>query len=253
MTTSAAVAALRQIPIVCPGHTRPLAELQFVSMKDDGTTLLISACHDKLPMVRDGRTGDWIGTLAGHKGAVWSCRMDASGSLMATASGDFSAKVWDGITGQPLLEFQHEHIVKCCDFSPHSLYLATGGHEGILRIYDLKKPEQLPIQMVHQSADGQKITIAKLNWYNNETVITASTDGCIRFWNIHQSDAPTQMLQVKDDVRDMELIHLKTSGTQMLTVAAGKNVYFFDLGTMILVHEYPMPIHFRNVRTENLC
>lgn len=81
----------RQIPIVCPGHTRPLAELQFCSCDD--RTFLISACHDRMPMVRDGLTGDWIGTFAGHKGAVWSCRMDPKGVLAATASGDFSVKV----------------------------------------------------------------------------------------------------------------------------------------------------------------
>lgn len=45
----------RQIPIVCPGHTRPLAELQFISMPDENNptrTLLLSACHDRFPMVR---------------------------------------------------------------------------------------------------------------------------------------------------------------------------------------------------------
>lgn len=81
----------RQIPIVCPGHTRPLAELQFCSCDD--RTFLISACHDRMPMMRDGLTGDWIGTFSGHKGAVWSCRMDPKGVLAATASGDFSVKV----------------------------------------------------------------------------------------------------------------------------------------------------------------
>lgn len=244
-STVAPAGAGRQIPIVCPGHTRPLAELQFLTVKDN-VTLLMSACHDKLPMVRDGVTGDWIGTLAGHKGAVWSCRMDPSGSLAATASGDFSVKVWDGITGQPLLEFPHEHIVKCCDFSPNSLLLATGGHEGILRIYDLNQPKKAPLCI--EQAKGQKVTISKLNWYDNETVITASADGVIRFWKIHSVDAPMQTLAVKADVRDMELLTLAATGQEMLTVAAGDRVYFFDLGDMKLLHEYPMPIHFKDVR-----
>lgn len=37
----------RQIPIVCPGHTRPLAELQFLHVAGENRTLLISACHGK--------------------------------------------------------------------------------------------------------------------------------------------------------------------------------------------------------------
>jgi hypothetical protein len=38
----------RQIPIVCPGHTRPLAELQFCRVDDpaeERRCLLMSACH----------------------------------------------------------------------------------------------------------------------------------------------------------------------------------------------------------------
>jgi len=195
-------------------------------------------------MVRDGTTGDWIGTFVGHKGAVWSCRMDPSGSLAATAGGDFSAKVWDAITGQSLYDFPHEHVVKCCDFSPDSMMLATGGHEGILRIYDLKLPNKPPLQIA-QSQEN-KVTISKLNWYDCETVITASTDGLIRFWNISKTNAPTHTLKVNADVRDMEYVKLATTGQEMLTVAAGSTVYFFDLGIMTLVHEYPMPIHFRD-------
>ena len=57
------MSAAKQIPIVCPGHTRPLAELQFLSIDNNNNkeTLLISACHDRMPMLRNGTSGDWIG------------------------------------------------------------------------------------------------------------------------------------------------------------------------------------------------
>jgi serine-threonine kinase receptor-associated protein len=261
----------RQIPIVCPGHTRPLAELQFTSITDaaeeakegekgGGTpnrTFLISACHDKCPMIRDGTTGDWIGTWQGHKGAVWSCRLDSRAYLAATASGDFSAKVWDAITGKELMAFPHKHIVKTVDFAPDSRRLATGGHEGVLRIFDLAHPQSPPL-MVPQSPD-RKITITKLSWLDDRTVLAAGADGTIRFWDVGGSSdggdgaaAPSlsQTLKVDAEVRDMELTRPTTGATgtrTMLTVAHGTTVSFFDLtdGPGRLLHAHKMPIHFR--------
>lgn len=235
----------RQIPIVCPGHTRPLAELQFCKVDDENRTFLLSACHDRQPMLRDGTSGDWIGTFNGHKGAVWSCRMDPKGLLAATASGDFSVKVWDAITGAALWEFPHKHIVKCVDFSADSKRLATGGHEGLLRIYTL--PDTEP-QVIPQDK-SKKVVITKCNWWKENVVLAADNKGVVRFWDLSSPEQPVATLTVDAEVRDMEI----SADESILTVAAGNKVYFFDLNTKKLMHSYPMPIHFREVRLLLYC
>lgn len=110
----------------------------------------------------------------------------------------------------------------------------------MLRIYTL--PDKEP-QVIPQDAT-KKVVITKCNWLKDNTILAAGNDGVIRFWNVDTPEMPVATIQVDSEVRDMEISPDET----ILTVAAGNKVSFFNLETKQLIHAYPMPIHFREVR-----
>ena len=199
-------------------------------------------------MLRDGLTGDWIGTFIGHKGAVWSARLSEDATIAATGSADFSAKVWDTFTGETLHTLQHNHIVRAVAFPPQAKpqVLATGGMEKKLRIFDLSRSDG------HSSGDAtngfngntdskppsyeigvgeHQGAIKSITWSRDPSIMsTAADDKTIRWWDLRMRSSIASY--AIDGLPGSCELNSGMSGTPdgVLSVAAGKNIYFFDGG-----------------------
>ncbi|KAI4387050.1 hypothetical protein MLD38_004914 [Melastoma candidum] len=220
------------VPLVCHGHSRPVVDLFYSPITPDGF-FLISASKDSSPMLRNGETGDWIGTFEGHKGAVWSCCLDTNALRAASGSADFSAKLWDALTGDELHSFDHKHIVRACAFSEQDTHLLlTGGFEKILRIFDLNRPDAPPREV--DSSPGSVRTVAWL--HSDQTILSSCSDvGGVRLWDV-RSGKIVQTLETKSPVTSAEV----SQDGRYITTADGSTVKFWDANHFGLVKSYNM-------------
>lgn len=245
------------VPLTCHGHSRPVPHLSFSGFvgSDPSEYYMISACKDSNPMLRDGVTGDWIGTFFGHKGAVWQARLSPDASYAATASADFTAKIWDTHTGETLWTIKHDHIVRAVAFPQYGCpeannLLATGGFDKQLRIFDLSslprttdgEPAEITSSQGFKVGDGVHGGWIKsvIFTYDPNIIVTTCDDRVVRWWDItsrtviqefktngaigscefHTSAAPSQkpLGMSSGDIG---------GGMPVLCIAAGRAVHFY--------------------------
>lgn len=202
---------------------------------------------DKTPQIRNGETGDWIGSFQGHKGAVWSAKIDAlTRTLAATGSGDFTAKIWCANTGKELFDLKHKHVVKSVDFSMDTLKLATGCQDGRLRVYDVVNPTQAPLELEAQKLDG----IMRISWSNDQKdlLIVGKVTGAIDQWDI-RVDPKSGPVLTRDLGTSTRVMDFDISLPHNTMLAASKNkVFALQLNTLDIIKEYtmPSPMHFND-------
>jgi len=183
-------------------------------------------------MLRQGDTGDWVGTFEGHKGAVWGVDLNRHATKAATGAADFSAKVWNAIDGEELLNLKHKHIVKSVNFSKDSQSLATASNDKILRIFDLEKPEESKINF-----EGHTSGIKQVMYNTDERkLISCADDKTLRFWDVN-SGQEIRKLELTAPVGGMEL----SKDQDILTVAHGSNITFYNAETFEKIKEVSAP------------
>jgi len=218
-------------------------------------------------MLRDGVTGDWIGTFFKHKGAVYQARLSSDGSTAATASADFTARVWDTHTGEELYNLQHAHIVRAVAFPPNSnSLLATGGMEKKLRLFDLEAIHNdydkegltfsdglvVPAERGFEIGPGEhKGTIRGIVWtLDHNIIVTVADDKLIRWWSL----ATKSVVKTYSVHGDFGSCEFTTAGTStagvggcmpVLVITAGQEVLFFggaDARTHLKTMTFPFDV-----------
>jgi serine-threonine kinase receptor-associated protein len=234
--------AVRQLPLVCPGHNRGIVELQYSPPSDEGT-FLMSACIDGTPMLRDGVTGDWIGSFVGHKGAVWGACISTDAALAATAGADFSARLWNAVTGACVSVLPQKHICKSVAFSADSTRLLTGGNTSSINIYDVASAADVPVALLTPTDTSAKTTVKLARYANNgsDVVVSASMDPAeqrvLSVWDV-RSGKLERALDLGATCKSGEM---SMDGSLLSLTCDDASVSVFDLKRMERIRRFKVP------------
>ena len=154
-------------------------EIKMVSFNAQGTKL-ISASSSEVK-IWDGNNLNPMKTIKPDSKFVKAINVSYNLDKIAIITGKRIIEVWnieDYVKDYELTELKHD--IKSVQFSPDDKYLAVGGEDGSLTIFNLQVKE-----IISENPDVHEAGLAELKFTIDGTkLITGGNDGKIKIWNL---------------------------------------------------------------------
>ncbi|NJR31490.1 F-box/WD repeat-containing protein [bacterium] len=138
---------------------------------------IITCSKDTTICLWDRATGELIKKLTGHRGPVNAVQM--RGNLLASASGDGMAKLWNLTDGQCVKEFSsRDRGLACVEFSEDGRTILAGGNDQVIYEYDTNSGDLVRELVGHQGL----VRSLHLDTSHNR-VVSGSYDMSVKVWD----------------------------------------------------------------------
>ena len=154
--------------------------VRYVTVSPDGARLVTTTWAGTV-RIWDSESGELLLTIPAHEGVVMEAAFSPDGLRLVTAGGkDNTAKVWDSTSGEELavLDGHGEGSVGgiffgvlSAAFSPDGQYIATGGVDGGVQLWDAATYQPVRTLVVHPDRPG----VTRIAFSPDGRLLAAST------------------------------------------------------------------------------
>ncbi|MBS0418132.1 MAG: protein kinase [Proteobacteria bacterium] len=233
-TTYEARIAARQRDNALEANRRSLTQTAAARLREGDVSgainIILEVLHDggqpeALNVLQEARAADvQILAITGHTDRVRSVAISPDGRLIATASFDNTARLWDAQTGQEIrtLAGPGAHFIQIV-FSLDGSRIATASYDKTARLWDAKTGQALQVFKGHTdrlrslgfSRDGRRL-------------VTGSYDLTARIWDV-ATGKQLQVLTGHDEV--ISGVGFSPDGTRVVTASYDKSVRIWNAVT----------------------
>lgn len=144
----------------------------------------------------------------GHTKSINTSEYSTDGKYIVTASGDKTAKIWNAVTGDLLLDLKgHKEEVRTAKFSPDGKYIVTTSNDWTARVWEVTEGKCL-MELRHKD-----IVSSASYSPDGRSIATGCWDDSVRIWDI--ATAKTKItINTWDNVKSIEF---SPDGKKILT------------------------------------
>jgi WD40 repeat protein/tRNA A-37 threonylcarbamoyl transferase component Bud32 len=200
------IESAKQLPLSDTGTAKVLG----VAFSADGRKLLGAVMQDGELRLCDLRTGREIFKLFRPANAIQQVVFSADARRFVSLEAWRTARLWDTATGHELGKMEHQPNVRRVAFSGNGRFIALGGIEGWLSVWDLTTNRQTMRVRGHTgnlhglalSPDGQRIA-------------SCGTDCTAKLWNVQTG---YEVLTLRTQLHETSLLAFSPDGMDIVSV-----------------------------------